>query len=142
MRIGNRGFARWKEPRSRSAPRSKPRTKRSWRRLPIICSRFARAATRSTGRRPLRTASRATPSIRRENSPGNSENSGAADRTDARLGLKRPPLIDARAQAREIETGPRQAGVARSVFDEAIRYADVQQGQLQSGGGEHFADAR
>src|SRR5580692_1649959 len=99
---------------------------------------------RSIGRKPLRTASRATLSIRSETSPSNqrSEGSSAAHRAFARLGLKCPPLIDACRESGEIEAGAGETGIARPVFDETIGYADVQHRYLQPGGGEQFADAR
>src|SRR5258708_480878 len=42
----------------------------------------------------------------------------AADRPDARLPLQCPPLLDLGRESRKIESRPREAGVARSVFDE------------------------
>src|SRR5258708_36454200 len=63
----------------------------------------------------------------------------AADGSLSRLTLRRPPLLDLGGESRQIESRPGEAGVACSVFDEAIGNADVQHGHLQSGSREQFA---
>jgi hypothetical protein len=68
-------------------------------------------------------------------------NSGAAHRSDTRLTLRAPPLIDAGRESGKIKSRPRKTGVAGSVLDESIWYADVQHRYLNSGGSEQFADA-
>ena len=60
----------------------------------------------------------------------------AFDRADACLGLRPPPLVDGRREACEVEARRCQTGIARAVLDEAIRYADMQKGQLHAVGRE------
>src|SRR3984957_8271531 len=65
-----------------------------------------------------------------------------ADRANPLLRLRRPPALDGRGESREIQARRRETGLARAVFDEAVRYPDMEQRQLHAMGGEQFADAR
>jgi hypothetical protein len=55
------------------------------------------------------------------------------------LRLQRPPFLDARGQAGEIEPRGPETGVACPVLDEPVRYAEVRNGQLQAIGRQHCA---
>src|SRR5450631_3334826 len=65
-----------------------------------------------------------------------------ADRADSFLSLRRPPALYARGESRKVEARRRETRLARTVFDEAVRYADMEQRQLHVMGGEQLADAR
>jgi hypothetical protein len=65
----------------------------------------------------------------------------ATYRANRLLRLQRPPFLDARGQAGEIELRGPETRVACPVLDEPVRYAEVQNGQLQAVGRQHFADA-
>src|SRR5271170_674186 len=63
----------------------------------------------------------------------------AAHRTNPLLILRHPPLLHIGREAREIEARRRETGIARAVFDETVRYADMMQRQLDALGSEKFA---
>src|ERR1700676_1097209 len=65
-----------------------------------------------------------------------------ADRANSLLSLRRPPALYARGESRKVEGRRRETRLARTVFDEAVRYADMEQRQLHVMGGEQLADAR
>src|SRR5450631_107770 len=65
-----------------------------------------------------------------------------AHRTQPFLGLQRPPALDTRGQACEVETGRSKATVTRAVLNEPIGYAKLQKRQLQPVTGEQLANPR
>src|ERR1700692_2796697 len=64
-----------------------------------------------------------------------------ADRADSLLSLRRPPALYARGESRKVEARRRETRLARTVFDEAVRYAAMEQRQLHVMGGEQLAGA-
>src|SRR5882757_2186749 len=85
----------------------------------------------------LRNSGEGSPNARRDEGP---TPSGAAHhRSNPLLGMQGPPVLDVRGEPGRVEARRRETGVARTMLDEAVGYADMVQRQLHAVGREQLA---